>query len=61
MGSVLILNNSLDKICNFLDMEPNGNVNSKPEPNVDAALEEDVDLTNITPMPKHVFLNTLPG
>uniref|UniRef100_A0A5K3EU14 Protein krueppel n=1 Tax=Mesocestoides corti TaxID=53468 RepID=A0A5K3EU14_MESCO len=24
-------------------------------------LEEDVDLANITPMPKHVFLNTLPG
>eukprot|EP00108_Taenia_solium_P008846 TsM_000874200 transcript=TsM_000874200 gene=TsM_000874200 len=25
------------------------------------ALDDDVDLTNITPMPKHVFLNTLPG
>ncbi|VUZ54539.1 unnamed protein product [Hymenolepis diminuta] len=25
------------------------------------SLEEDVDLSNITPMPKHVFLNTLPG
>ncbi|KAM7534254.1 hypothetical protein Aperf_G00000112779 [Anoplocephala perfoliata] len=24
-------------------------------------LEEDVDLSSITPMPKHVFLNTLPG
>ncbi|EUB60312.1 Myoneurin [Echinococcus granulosus] len=25
------------------------------------ALDDDVDLTNIAPMPKHVFLNTLPG
>ncbi|VDK36310.1 unnamed protein product [Taenia asiatica] len=25
------------------------------------SLDDDVDLTNITPMPKHVFLNTLPG
>ena len=38
------------ELSNAAKVEPDG-----------CSLDDDVDLTTITPMPKHVFLNTLPG
>ncbi|KAM3173038.1 hypothetical protein ACTXT7_013312 [Hymenolepis weldensis] len=52
------------RLNRIIDLVIIGSMETTDESRTESAnfsLEEDVDLSNITPMPKHVFLNTLPG